>query len=1019
VAGKKQDAVCDEVRATRYDFTDFIPPSFRKSEIQRNLILNVIERSFVFAEFRKYGKARSEGALDALIDAFEPLVLPKTHILMNQGEKKDNGQFYIVEEGKVDFQKDGKFVSHIDEVGASFGELALLYNVASEKAVSVHESGETSLLTIEQKVFRGTLHAYSKRAAQEKRDALLGVDFLHDLVIENEYLTHRLLSIMIREELTLDQSFNISQDRTFVVIQSGEMHAANIESILCPGDYFGSQALIGSLPRQSTNKIDLVARSEKVVFFRIDNHAMGQIIGPSRLQNLTDMRRFANTQLVKKANLSNDTYDLLSETISEEKFDEESENIWKVDECDPPALYVVREGFLVVSSHDESTGKDVEALVNVGSIFGHDQLKLSTKNEILRYNRIGGLKVSSPEGQSASIGILSLSDVKPGSKEAKISPTDVMDAGISFPSTTKKSIEDTVQKETREREPCESDSSTLQIRDKTREIVHSNISVEDLEKIRLLGEGEFGEVWLVAANVVREGNPGARKKFALKSQLKVHESRGDDATDAILKEIEIMQELTHSQLVDLITNYDDDTSIHMLMELVPYGELWERIHVEDERGNWSSGLHEDHAKFYAMSIADTLNFMHSKGIIYRDLKPENVLIDADGYPVIADFGFAKFCPDKTYTFVGTPKYVAPEIITNAGQNRCVDFWAFGVTVYEMVTGENPFFFEGMDQISLFDTICREKYYPLPEDRNEQLVDFIDKLLKKDPNKRLGMLVGGIKDILQHQWFDGLDLKQVQAKLFPAPWKPTQLIDDEFETMTLEKTVPSCDETLSLDESVDSLSSQEISGGEESQTSLGSKSKNMKGNKSKKSMNESVGSLSTLERGDREKCQASPGLKSKMMKGKKSKKYMIDSVGSLSSLEVEDIVENTSSLGSKSKIMKGKKSKKSVLHESVGSLSTLQIGDGEESTSSPSSKSKISKGKKRSKKSKKKANSSSMNNISYSNPDEFQFITPEYMLPPDRDPTIRRSQKAMKQSELRRSLLKSSFDNFGILDEDIF
>lgn len=223
----------------------------------------------------------------------------------------------------------------------------------------------------------------------------------------------------------------------------------------------------------------------------------------------------------------------------------------------------------------------------------------------------------------------------------------------------------------------------------------------------------------------------------------------------------------------------------MLMRLVPYGELWDRMHIEDDKGSWSSGLPEDHAKFYAMSIADTLNFIHSRGVIYRDLKPENVLIDVDGYPVIVDFGFAKFCSDKTYTFVGTPNYVAPEIITNAGHNRSVDFWAFGVTVYEMVTGENPFFFEGMDSVSLYHTICHDKHFSLSGE-SEEFVDLIDKLLKKNPIERFGMLHGGGCDIIQHNWFDGLELAQIRSKSFPAPWKPTLLIRDGFEDLRLKE-----------------------------------------------------------------------------------------------------------------------------------------------------------------------------------------------------------------------------------------
>lgn len=900
-AGRTKDGVCDRVRAAPFDFTNFVPQSFSKSDIQHQLILNVVERSFVFKEFRKHGKARCEGALDALTNAFEPLTFQPAHVLLHEGTKEQNDQFYIVDEGKLNFHKDGKLISEIDEVGAYFGELALLYNVTSEHTVSVHESKQTHLLRIEQRAFRGLLRIFSKRAAKEKRDALLGVDFLHDLICENETLTNRLLSIMIREEMTLGETYNMSQDITFMVIQSGQMHVARIEKTLNPGDYFGSRALIGSLPRQSTNNTDMEVSSEKVVFFRIDNHSMGQIIGPSRLQNLMDMRRLVATPLIKEAKLSNCAHDLMAEGMSEKIIDEKDDNILEVDRFDPPAIYVVREGQLLVFSHDERAGVKTENLLTEGSTFGHAQLRLSTENGIPRYHRVEGLTVSSVDGQYASIGVLSLDEM------ATKSCMDVTHEAICFLPSTDKSTTGTFRKETHGIMPKEK---------KAREAIQSHLSFEDLEKIRLLGEGEFGEVWLVSANVSSEGSPEHRQKFALKSQLKIHRNHGFDNTDLIRREIEVMQKLRHSQLADLVTTYEDDASIHMLMRLVPHGELWDRIHVEDEQGNWSSGLPEDHAKFYAMSIADTLNYMHSKGIVYRDLKPENVLIDASGYPVIVDFGFAKYCPEKTYTFVGTPNYVAPELITNGGHNRSVDFWALGVTVYEMITGENPFFFEDMDQASLFHTICQEEYFPLPKDTNDQLVDFIEKLLNKDPAQRLGMLAGGVNDIVLHQWFEGVDLSQVQAKLFPAPWKPTQLTEDAFETM------PSCDSHVSS------------------------------------SPNESMGARST---------QPSSA-----------------SVGSLGDSKIANDEERTTEHDSKSKIKKEKKSKKI-------------------------------------KKTKLNANHLSINNISY--PDlkifeDFQYSIPEWRVPDEKDPATGRSEKEKKRSELRRSLLKSSFDSFGINEDNI-
>jgi len=245
------------------------------------------------------------------------------------------------------------------------------------------------------------------------------------------------------------------------------------------------------------------------------------------------------------------------------------------------------------------------------------------------------------------------------------------------------------------------------------------------------------------------------------------------------------------------------------MGLVPGGELWDVIHKEDENGNWQSGLSEDHAKFVTMVVADTLDFMHSKDYVFRDLKPENIMLDGDGYPVLIDFGFAKKCPDKLYTFVGTPNYVAPEIITNAGHDRCVDYWALGITVYEMVTGENPFYYENCDQVTLYTAICTEKHYPLPEERSKELVDFVDRILEKSPTERLGMLAGGVDDLFHHPWLSGLDLVRLRAKRWPSPWKTEHQLDDNAldEDAVLEKMgmkteirFPSLDDSTSQDQS---------------------------------------------------------------------------------------------------------------------------------------------------------------------------------------------------------------------------
>lgn len=1046
--GTKNDILHEEVRAVQYDFTNFVPPIFKKSDIERQLIMEVMEQSFVFSEFRKYGKARCEGALDMLIEAFEPVVFPPSHILLHQGVTKKNDEFYILEAGKIDFHKDGRPSSQMSKAGDYFGELSLLYEIMSDKMISSNESSskETKLLKINQKTYRGILKNCSNRAARERRDALLGVDFLFDLINENDNMINRLTSIMTREELEVDDTFNFSQDKSFVVIQSGTMNITSANQLLNSGDYFGSRALIGTLPRQHTNVIDMVACSEKVVLFKIDNHAMGRIIGQSQLQNLMDMSRFASCGMIKNAQLSNNVYESMASKISEKNFCKDEESTWEIEKDAPPAVYLVREGALVVSSYDDSTGGEIETLVTAGNVFGDKQLELSTENNQPVYQRVGGLKALVQEGISASVGVLPLDDVQPESTDCSKTATNDMCK-----------IDDNDVNETEGTKSRCSVSPTLE-RAKVREVVQRNSRLEDLEKIRLLGEGQFGEVWLVAANLFPEGNPAARQKFALKSQFKEDDGRGMDAKDAILKEIEIMKILRHPQLVDLVNTYEDDTCIHMLMRLIPHGELWSRIHIEDDEGNWSSGLVADHAKFYAMSIADTLNFMHSRGIIYRDLKPENVLIDKEGYPVLVDFGFAKFCPDKTYTFVGTPNYVAPEVITNAGHNRGVDFWAYGVTVYEMVTGENPFFYEGLDQVSLYDTICREEHFPLPEDEDKGLVDFIDKLLKKDPIERLGMLRGGIDDVLKHEWFDDIKLTKIQAKTFPAPWKPTGFIDDGFESVRLQnqefKPIDNSSVTMSNDYSLRPLSN--TSPTQEPVEDKGRiEDRYIPSNSTRKTtkMYPLLNITSTQEpqlvedKGRIEDQDTPSNSTSKTTKMRPLLNTIStqepEPVGDNERVEDQHIPLNSTSKTNEMSPLPNTKSPQEIepvedqcipssstsrtidtMRPLLNVISTSEIkpvedlglvedqGTPSSSTSIPTKKKKKSrKSKKKSKDSNKKDNdfmSTGLGSIS-----EFHFVTTEYALPQEREPITQRSPTRKRQSQIRRDLLESSFGNFDI------
>mmetsp|Transcript_42656 Transcript_42656/g.102867 ORF Transcript_42656/g.102867 Transcript_42656/m.102867 type:complete len:1388 (-) Transcript_42656:2011-6174(-) len=304
------------------------------------------------------------------------------------------------------------------------------------------------------------------------------------------------------------------------------------------------------------------------------------------------------------------------------------------------------------------------------------------------------------------------------------------------------------------------------------------LAQDDLDRIKVLGEGQFGEVWLVGAKLQGIPPPKGKRQheFALKVQnLSEDEEDRKDEQDMIRGEASVMKELSHPFMTTLYkTYYNEPESIDMLLGLIPGGELWDVIHVEDEAtGEWQSGLPETHAQFYAAVVGDTLSWMHSKGYVYRDLKPENVMIDAQGYPLIIDMGFTKKIELQTFTFCGTPNYVSPEIIKNAGHDGGADWWAFGIVVYEAISGENPFYSDEMeeDQMALFAAICDDKPEPLQEGFSRSVVDLIDRLLVKDKSKRLGSGRGKGKDVLNHPFFNGLSLKRLRRKQIRAPWIP--------------------------------------------------------------------------------------------------------------------------------------------------------------------------------------------------------------------------------------------------------
>jgi serine/threonine protein kinase len=250
---------------------------------------------------------------------------------------------------------------------------------------------------------------------------------------------------------------------------------------------------------------------------------------------------------------------------------------------------------------------------------------------------------------------------------------------------------------------------------------HVGALLSNFEFLRTLGTGTFGRVFLV-----KERN--SLRYFAMKVLKKVEIVRLRQV-EHVISERNVLMELNFPFIVRLYETFQDNRNLYMLMDYIQGGEIFSHLR---KAGRFSNDL----ARFIAAEVVLTFEYMHSKDIVYRDLKPENLLLDRYGHVVITDFGFAKYIQDRTWTLCGTPEYLAPEIIQSKGHGKAVDWWALGVLIFEMLAGYPPFFDD--NPFGIYEKILSGKLV-IPPHFDVDAKDLVKKLLNTDRTSRLGNL----------------------------------------------------------------------------------------------------------------------------------------------------------------------------------------------------------------------------------------------------------------------------------------
>ncbi|KAF7549585.1 hypothetical protein G7046_g8299 [Stylonectria norvegica] len=285
-------------------------------------------------------------------------------------------------------------------------------------------------------------------------------------------------------------------------------------------------------------------------------------------------------------------------------------------------------------------------------------------------------------------------------------------------------------------------------------VTKGKYSLGDFDILRTLGTGSFGRVHLVQSKHNQRFYAVKVLKKAQVVKMKQVEHTNDERR--------MLSDVKHPFLITLWGTFQDCRNLYMVMDFVEGGELFSLLR---KSGRFPNPV----AKFYAAEVTLALEYLHSKNIIYRDLKPENLLLDRHGHLKITDFGFAKRVPDKTWTLCGTPDYLAPEVVSNKGYNKSVDWWSLGILIYEMLCGYTPFWDSG-SPMKIYENILKGKV-KYPAYVNPDAQNLLERLITADLTKRLGNLYGGPGDVKNHPWFTEVTWDRLSRKDIDAPYTP--------------------------------------------------------------------------------------------------------------------------------------------------------------------------------------------------------------------------------------------------------
>eukprot|EP00930_Biecheleria_cincta_P048179 TRINITY_DN3352_c0_g1_i1.p1 TRINITY_DN3352_c0_g1~~TRINITY_DN3352_c0_g1_i1.p1 ORF type:complete len:797 (+),score=229.90 TRINITY_DN3352_c0_g1_i1:28-2391(+) len=676
--------------------------------------------------------------------------------IIKQGE--DGEEFFIIKSGEADVEVSGKKVASLKS-SDYFGENALLRN--EPRTATITAKTELKALKITRDQFdklglREKLEFPQRKAvgggkvktdamakaptpkiAEERKlmaEALKKNENLQGIVSLDDNRTNQMIDVAWKETVKTGTKVITEGDLNadfFYIVQEGsfeiqvtveEHHSAeeaeavvNIVGTVGKGGSFGELALLYFAPRAAT----VLAKEESIVWV-IDRKNFKDILAKSSDEIAKEYVKYLE-KVELLSPLKDDEKEAVAQTLNEMSFTK-GEMVFQQGEKGD-VFYILIAGQVTVIKDGKETAK-LNATPDKASFFGEKALLNNEPRTATLQVTSETAKALTLDRQSFDMLLGPLEDLKKRGKEGGQSKLEEMKSGTSV---------------------AESNGRKFGL-----------IARKDLKRIGLLGCGGFGAVELVEHTSTNE-------TYALKALSKGYIVKSG-MQNSVISEKNVQLMCDSPFIIKLFETFNGTQSLYFLLELALGGELYATYNKKGFFGK------EAHAKFYVAGVINAFDHFHSKKIIYRDLKPENLLLNEHGHMKITDMGLAKVVIGKTYTTCGTPDYFAPELIASSGHTVAVDWWTLGILTFELMGGHPPF--ESAYPMQIYQKVTKGiNKVAFPPKCKGVVEDFIKGLCKKEPSERLAMKKGGAGNLRKHNWFKGFDWERYDKGDSPAPYKP--------------------------------------------------------------------------------------------------------------------------------------------------------------------------------------------------------------------------------------------------------